>query len=159
MSEGNNQGEEEEAVKVPLAACALATPSLPPIVVKEMEKMFLRLGFIKAVVLKLVEDKGIDFPQTLASLSDEDIATIYDMVCRPCGLVSGKTLDRGIQISVPAAKNLKLMEFMFKTMEHGSKDYRIQDINSTSMLGYQHKWELKQKKSNDIKAQKVDMNN
>ena len=60
------------------------------------------------------------------------------MICRPCGLVSGKTLDRGNNISVLAMKNLKLMALIFKTMEHSSKDYRIQDINSTSVLSYQH---------------------
>ena len=48
---------------------------------------------------------------------------------------------------------------MFKTMEHCSKDYRIQDFNSTSVLCYQHQWELKQKISDNIKVPKVDKNN
>ena len=87
-------------------------------------------------MLKLLDDQGIDSPQTLASLSDEDIATICNMICRPGRLVGGKTLDRGNQISFLTAKNLKLTAFMFKTMEHCSKDYRIQDVNSTSMLHY-----------------------
>ena len=78
---------------------------MPPSVIDEMEEMFLRLGFSKAVVLKLVEDQGIDYPWTLASLSDEDIDTICDMIHRPGGLVVGKTLDRGNQISLLATKN------------------------------------------------------
>ena len=100
--------------------------------------MFLRLGFSQAIVLKLVEDQGIDSPCTLASLSHENTIAICDMIHRPGGLVSGKTLDRGNQISVLATKNLKLDAFMFKTMKHCSKDFRIQDINSTSVLRYQH---------------------
>ena len=73
--------------------------------------------------------------------------------------MSGKTPDKGNQISVLAAKNLKLLAFMFKTTEHCSKEYRIQDINSTSVLCYQHQQELKQKRSDDIKVPKVDKNN
>ena len=72
--------------------------------------------------------------------------------------MSGKTLERGNQISVLAAKNLKLAEFMFKTMEHCSKDYRIQDVNSTSVLHFQHQWELEQKKTDNIKMPKVKEN-
>ena len=45
-----------------LAAHALVMPSLPPTVVKEMEKMFLRLGFCQAVVLKVVDDQGTEYP-------------------------------------------------------------------------------------------------
>ena len=65
LSEANNQGEKKEAVKVPLTAHALAMPSLPPTVVKKMKEMLLRLGFSQAVVLKLVENQGIDSPWTL----------------------------------------------------------------------------------------------
>ena len=99
-----------------------------------MEEMFLRLGLSQAVVLKLVDDHGIDSPRTLASLFDENIATICDVICRSGGLVSRKTPDRGNQISVLDTKNLKLIAFMFKTMEHCSEDYRIQDVNSTFVL-------------------------
>ena len=142
-----------------LIACALAAPNPPPTIVKQMEEMFLRLGVCQAVVLKLVDDQGIDSPWTLASLSDENIATICGRLHRPNGLVSGKTLERCNQISVLAIKNLKLAVFMFKTMEHCSKDYRIQDINRISVLHYQHQWELEQRKSDDIEAPKVYKNN
>ena len=141
-----------------LVAHAPAAPSQPPTIVKEMEEIFLRLGFSQAVVLKLVDGQGIDSPWTLASLSDEDITIICDIICRPSGLVSGKTPDRGNQISVLAVNNLKLMAFMFKKMEHCSKNYRIKDINSTFVLHYQHQWELKQKKPDNIEAPKVDKN-
>ena len=73
--------------------------------------------------------------------------------------MSGKILDRGNQISVLETKNLKLAIFMFKTMELCSKDYMIQDVNSTSVLHYPHEWELEQQKSANIKAPKVDKNN
>ena len=85
MSEDNNQEEEEEAVMVPLVAHAPAAPSLPPTIVEEIEKMFLRLEFSQAVVLKLVDSQGIDSPQTLASLSDKDIAAICYVIHRPSG--------------------------------------------------------------------------
>ena len=45
LSEANNQGEMEETVTVLLVAHALATPSMSPTIIKEMEVMFLRLGF------------------------------------------------------------------------------------------------------------------
>ena len=101
----------------------------------------------------------IDSLWTLASLSEENIAAICNVIHRPHGLVSGKTPDRGSQISVLAIKNLKLMAFMFKTIEHCSNDYRIQDINITSVLCYQYQCKLEQKKSDDIEAPKVNKNN
>ena len=121
-SEAKNQGKEEEAVIVLLIACALAAPNPAPTIVKQMEEMFLRLGVCQAVVLKLVDDQGIDSPWTLASLSNEDIAAIYNVIHRPVGLVSGKTSNRGNQISVLAATNLKLAVFTVKTMKHCSRD-------------------------------------
>ena len=81
------------------------------------------------------------------------------MIQRPHGLVSGKTLDRGNQISILSMKNLKLMVFMFKMMECCSKDYNIKGVNSTSMLQYQHTWELEQKKTNEAETPKVDKSN
>ena len=66
-----------------------------PNVKQLMERMFLRLCFSQTVARKLKEDQGVDSPWTLASLSDKDIATIYDVICRFNGLVSGKTPDRG----------------------------------------------------------------
>ena len=48
---------------------------------------------------------------------------------------------------------------MFKTMEHCSKSYDIGHFNSTSVLHYQHQWELKQKKTNDTEEPKFDKNN
>ena len=117
-----------------------------------MEEMFLRLGFSQTVAMKLVDDQGIDSPWTLASLFDEDIVTICDMIRRPGGLVSGKTLGRGNQISILVVKNLKLAAFMFKTMECYSKAYGIRCVNSTSMLHYQHQQELEQKKTDDAEV-------
>ena len=81
-----------------------------------MEEMFLRLGFSQTVSMKLVDDQGIDFLQTLASVSDKDIASIFYLIRRLGGFVSGKIPERGNQISVIVAKNLKLTTFMFKMM-------------------------------------------
>ena len=44
-------------------------------------------------------------------------------------------------------------------MENCSKEYSIKCVNSTSVLQYQHQWELKQKKTDDAEAPKVDKNN
>ena len=67
--------------------------------------------------------------------------------------------DRGNLISVLAIKNLKLKAFVFKRMEYCSKTYKIKCVNSTSVLQYQHQWELEQKKIDNVKAPKVDKNN
>ena len=94
---------------VPLVACAPTIPSLPSTVIKQMEEMFLRLGFSHAVVLKLVDDQ-----RTLASLSDEDIAAICNMIHGPGGLVNGTTPERGNLISVLVAENFKLVVFILR---------------------------------------------
>ena len=104
MSEASNQEEEDEAVIVPPAAHTLLVPSSPPTVIEEMDEMFLRLGFSQAIMLKLVDDKGIDSLWTLTRLFDEDIGTICGVIYRSSRLMSGKTQDRGDQISVLAAK-------------------------------------------------------
>ena len=56
-------------------------------------------------------------------------------------------------------KNLNLMAFMFKMMEHCSKDYEIKCVNSTSVLKYQHQWELEWKKTDNAEVLKVDKKN
>ena len=104
-----------------------------PTVKQWRERMFLRLCFSQTVATKLEEDQGIYSPWTLASLFDETIATVHDMFCRFIGLVSGKTPDKGNQITVPM-KNPKLVAFMFNTMEHCFRDYEIRCDNSTSVL-------------------------
>ena len=48
---------------------------------------------------------------------------------------------------------------MFKTMECCSNIYDIKHVNSTSLLHYQHQWELELKKTDDTEAPKVDKNN
>ena len=87
---------------------SLARESLPPTIVEDMEEMSLRLGFSQTATMKLVDNKEIDSPWTLAIQCDEDIVTFCDVIRRPGGLVSGKTPDRGNQISILVAKNLKL---------------------------------------------------
>ena len=44
-------------------------------------------------------------------------------------------------------------------MKNCSKDYEIRQVNSTSVLQYQHQCELEQKKIDDAGAPKVDKNN
>ena len=82
LSEANKQKEEEKAAMASLVSCTQAAPSPPPTIIQEMEVIFLRLGFSQTVAMKLVDDQGINSPWTLASLSDEDIATIFDVICR-----------------------------------------------------------------------------
>ena len=113
MSEAIEQKKGNVAETVPLLSHATAAASPPLTVVKEMKEVFLRLGFSQTVAMKLVDDKGIDFPLTLASQSDENIATICNMIHSPCRLVSRKMTERGSKIFVLATKNLKLMAFMF----------------------------------------------
>ena len=85
-SGAKEQKKEDVAETAPLVRGAPAAESLPPTIVKEMEEMFIRLGFSQTVAMKLVDDQWIDSPLTLASLSDEDIVTIF--VMRSTGLVA-----------------------------------------------------------------------
>ena len=48
---------------------------------------------------------------------------------------------------------------MLKMMERCFKAYNIGCDNNTSVLQYQHQWELEQKKADDTEALKVDKNN
>ena len=107
-----------------------------------MEEMFLQLGFCQTVAMKLVDDKGIESPLTLSSLSDENFANICNIIRRLGGLVSRKMPDWGNHISILAGKILKLAAFMFKSMQHCFKAYGIRCVNNTSVLHDQHQWEL-----------------
>ena len=132
----------------------------PPLTMnEEMKEIFSRLVFSKTVAQKPVEDQGIISPWILASLFDEDITTICDIIRRPEGLVNGRKLDKGNLISALVAKNLMLAAFMFKSMKNCSKAYDIRHVDSTSVLHYQHKWELEQKKTDILMALKVGINN
>ena len=68
----------------------------------------------------------------------------------------GKAHDREYQISIPAAKNLKLAACMFKMIEHCSRTYDNRHVCSTTELKHQHQWELEQKKQDSIEAPKED---
>ena len=55
--------------------------------------MFLNLRFSQVVAQKLVNDQGIDSPRILASLSDEVITAICEVIRRYSGLVGRKKPD------------------------------------------------------------------
>ena len=78
--------------------------------------MFIRLIFSQEVAEKLVDNKGIDSNETLASLFENVIKKICDVIKRPGGLVNGRIPDRGNKISVLLAKNLKLAVLAFEMM-------------------------------------------
>ena len=61
-SGANKQKEDDEDNTVSSPSCTSAAESPP--------STFLRLGFSQTMAMKLVDDQGIDSPQTLASLSD-----------------------------------------------------------------------------------------
>ena len=134
LSEAVEQKEEDGDDTVLHVSYAPATESPQPTIIKEIKEMFLRLGFSQTVAMKLVNDKEIDSPLTLASLSDENTATICNIIRRPGSSVNRKMPDRGNQSSILAANNLKLTAFMFKMMELFSNDYDIGCVNSTSVL-------------------------
>ena len=159
LSGANKDKEKEDVVTVMLGRNVPATESPLLTTVEDMNEMFLRLRFSQTVAMKLVDDQGIVSPWTIASISDEDIATVWDVIRRPGGLVSSKMPDRENRISIPVAKNLELSAFMFKSMEHCSKAYSIKHVNSSSVLQYQHQCKLEQKKTDDTKMLKVDKNN
>ena len=55
-------------------------------------------------------------------------------------------------------KNLNLAAYMFKIMEHCSRTCNVSNVDSASVLKYQHQWELEQNKLDTTKASKVDKN-
>ena len=114
--------------------CELAIES-PPLTIKdEMQEMFVWLLFSQRIAKKLVDDQEIDSPNTLASISNNDIVTICDIIRRHGGFISGKTLDTGDQIYVLVTKNLKFPPFMFNIMECCSKLYDIHHVTSRKVL-------------------------
>ena len=73
-----------------------STIGKPALTIKEqMQKMFLRMFFCQTVAEKLVKDQGIDSPQTLTSLSDEDISAICDLIKRSGSFIDVRMPDRG----------------------------------------------------------------
>ena len=64
----NKQKTEDDVVTVMLGRCTPAAESPPLTIIEEVEEMFLRLGFSQMVAPKLLDDQGIDSPQTLTSL-------------------------------------------------------------------------------------------
>ena len=91
---------------------------------QEMEEMFLSLVFNQIMAEKLVYDQGTYSPQTLASLSNKE----------NMWLSGQQNTGKESQISVLAAKNLKLTVFMFKSMEHCSKTNDIRHVDSATVL-------------------------
>ena len=77
-----------------LTRFAPATESLQTTIIQEKEEMLLRLGISQMVAQKLVDNQGSDSPCYLASLFDEDITAICDVIKRPSGSVSCKTPER-----------------------------------------------------------------
>ena len=132
---GADKGKESNEVDtIMLGECGPVIESIPPTIKDEMQMMFIRLLFSQMMAEKLVEDWGIYSPWTIASLSDDGITVIFVVILRPCGLVGGRTSERGNQISIPAGKNLKLAVFMFMMMEHCFKPYKINCIKSRRVL-------------------------
>ena len=109
-SGANEQKKEDMDDTVMPVRCAPVTESQPPTIIKEGEDRFSQM-----VAMKLVNDQGTYSPLTFASLSDEDIAAICDVIRRPGCLVSKKMSDRGNHISILVENNLKVTVFMFKS--------------------------------------------
>ena len=120
-----------------------------------MNGMFLRLWLILTVVQKLVEDHGIDFPQTPTGLSNEDITAFCDVIRMPGVLVGGRMPDSRNEISIWVVKNFKLAAIMFKSMEHCPKPFETKCVNSSAVLQCKHQWKLEPNKTVDLKVTKV----
>ena len=65
-----------------------------------------------------MEDQGIDSLPAIVGLSDKDITVICGVSRRSGGFVGRKMPDRGSQIFLLAANNLKLAALRFKLMEY-----------------------------------------
>ena len=60
-----------------------------------MKMMFVRMMYSQMVVKKLVK---IDSPDTLASLSVNNVTSICNVIRRPGGLVNRRRLDRWFRV-------------------------------------------------------------
>ena len=76
-----------------LGNCGPAIESPPPTTNVQMQVM----SFSQIVAEKIAKDQGIDFPQTLASISDEVIAMICEVIRRTGGLAVKRIPDSGIR--------------------------------------------------------------
>ena len=110
----DKEKEEDKTLTVVLGKWTPSPGSWPLTIVKEIKDMFLRLDFSQTVAQKLADDQGKNVPCTLASVSDKNINAICDVIRR---LVSSETMDTGNQISILAAKSIKLSLLKFKWME------------------------------------------
>ena len=114
---------------------------------QERDANDVHLMFSHMVVEKLLEGQWIVFPETLASLSDDQIASTCNLIRRPGGFVSGMMSYGGNQVYVLAVKNLKFDAFVFDPMECCSVPYDITSVNKKEVLNLQNQWELENRRT------------
>ena len=137
LSGADEEQKGKEICIIMLYDCGPAIESPTLMIKDEMQVRFTRLLFSQTSTQELVEDQGADSPRALASLSDDNITAICDLIRKSGSIVSGKMTNMGNQIFT-LAKNLKLTMLMFKTIECCSKPYDVNHVNSRNMLAYQH---------------------
>ena len=61
----------------------------------------------------LVKEHGLDIPEKLKVLTDENVDDICNVMRKPSSKNTNGTFNRGQQVSVIAQKNLMLAVFLF----------------------------------------------
>ena len=85
---------------------------------KKMHAMVVKLMFTQIVDEKLVKNQRIDSSEICASMSDDNITLIWNVIQSDGGFVKGRVLEKRNKISIKEAKNLQLVAIAFKMMEH-----------------------------------------
>jgi hypothetical protein len=80
-----------------------------------------RIGFLEAAALAIVEEQGIDSLEEIRLLSDDEISNLGKLLRRPGGTVPGAAgvagpliPNPGIQVNARAETNMKLLAFYLR---------------------------------------------
>ena len=79
----------------------------------KIQDMYIRLGFRPEAAKLLIREQGLDSPDRLRVLTDENVDDICNVVRKPGGKNADRMPDRGQQVSVIVQENLKLSAFLF----------------------------------------------
>ena len=79
----------------------------------KLQGMYIRLGFSPNAAKLLIREQGLDSPDRLRVLTDENVDDICNVMRKPGSKNVDGTPNRGQQVSVIAQENLKLAVFLF----------------------------------------------
>ena len=91
--------------------------------------MYIRLGFSPEAAKLFIREHGLDIPDRLSILTDENFNDICNIVMKTGGKNANGTPDRGQQMSVIAQENLMLAAILFHHKWRCTFDWTIMEVN------------------------------